>query len=205
MNGDNPSLPPDAPDFEKTLAKAIAIVKEDKRISIRALKYIVKTGNDMFSAIIDEIVNSQKLAYIEDHDVLVWIGGPAFDLTFNEAHPPLMRDRDHFPPSRSDPFVVGVFKVEPKSFDRVKDPKYPCEIADGETVSPHEYSERMALRAKKASEAERYELKREKLWEQISRKHYSMAVQNQKTVSYGIHSREMTIQTESWGQRFSTS
>jgi hypothetical protein len=192
-------------DFDEALSKVIALLKEKKRISYGALKYALKVDEDLFAALRDEIVNSQKLAYDEDGKVLVWTGGPAdFDLTFNEAHPPLMRDRDHFPPVSSNPMVVGIFKIEPKYFERVRDPLYPCEIADGETVSPHEFQVRKEYREKKDREVERYELKREKFWKLIDRKHYSKAETVTQYIARGIHSRTMDMSVETWGQRFET-
>jgi hypothetical protein len=193
------------PDFDEVLKRAIELLKEKIRISYGALKYALKVSDTLFAAVRDEIVNGRKLAYVEDGTALVWTGGPAeFDLTFNEAHPPLMRDRDHFPPDSSNPTVVGVFKIEPKYFERVKDPLYPCEIAKGEMVSPHEFQVRKGYRNKKAKEVARYELKREKFWKLIDRKHYAKAESVTQYIARGIHTRKMDMSVESWGQRFET-
>jgi hypothetical protein len=64
----------DGIDFDEVLSRAIALLKEKKRISYGALRLELKVDEELFAAIRDEIVDSQKLAHEEDGKVLVWTG-----------------------------------------------------------------------------------------------------------------------------------
>lgn len=102
---------------------------------------------------------------------------------FNIAHPPLMKKRDEFPPSRSAPDPIGSpFKVTAPNFFGVRDPKYPWVGMDHS--SPAQWEQWRALQAAQKKGVDHYVVLRDQYWKQTDRK--AFGAETVTTFSYEV-------------------
>jgi hypothetical protein len=99
---------------------------------------------------------------------------------FIEAHPPLMRDVDKFPPHRSDYGVVGTMEIKGADMNRVMDSKYPWRDYANHSEAPYRAKVKEIIQ-KRNDEVESYLVTRQQYWAMVNR--YQYAVDTQVTIT----------------------
>ena len=95
---------------------------------------------------------------------------------FIEAHPPLMTDKDVFPPHRSDYDVIGTLEITGANMNRVTDPKYPWRDYTNRSEPPFRAKVKEIL-GKRDANVESYVVTRQRYWELEHRYQYGVETQ----------------------------
>jgi hypothetical protein len=115
---------------------------------------------------------------------------------FNEAHPPLMEDRDIFPPDRSACARIGTpLIVGPNNFFGVHDPKYPW--VGMPHSSPDQWKRWKELQAAQKQDVDHYLVVRNQYWARFDRRMYGAATTATVTVEKGISYTHTEVEHES--------
>lgn len=115
---------------------------------------------------------------------------------FNEAHPPLMEDRDVFPPDRS--AVAGIGKplvITQSNFFGVHDPKYPW--VGMPHSSPQQWQRWKDLQAAQKREVDHYLVVRNQYWSRFDRRMYGAATTETVSVEKGTSYTHTEVRHES--------
>ena len=115
---------------------------------------------------------------------------------FNEAHPPLMKDPDHFPPDRSAVARIGKpLTIGQDNFFGVHDPKYPW--IGMPHNSPSQWQHWKALQAAQKKDVDHYLVIRNQYWSRYDRRMYGAATTATVTVEKGTSYTHTEVQHES--------
>lgn len=115
---------------------------------------------------------------------------------FNEAHPPLMEDRDHFPPDRTAAARIGKpLTIGQDNFFGVHDPKYPW--VGMPHNSPSQWEHWKALQAAQKQDVDHYLVIRNQYWSRFDRRMYGAATTATVTVEKGTSYTHTEVQHES--------